>query len=488
MDNWLTELKTRIVDAKDSKNFDDIIKCYQNNLLRAGFLMAWLMLIESFKRKIVELADKGVKIAISELKTITTVENAMHSNDEVIWKGALKCELISKEDDNVLDMLWKKRCVMSHPYMPEVCESDFRYMVEKLISMALSKTLMWSKIMIKDYFEDIKNNTFLIPDEYEEKNEEVGRVLALVPEGLRTFFWKTLFYELSLSLDSGKKKHQMMLRMLAIRFVQLEGVDINDVGYTIANQIKNHCDVCWNVFFDKITWCKLNEEYQAQLFRYLKDDKMGAKKVLGLVQRLLADENNIDDKFVDCYYEALAHFDVTDMQGYYIDKKRFLKRLYEEKIKDCQFYDQADFIDMLLSMKEGDLDEFTDAQLQEIGKYVEICCVNGTFKARDFVGARNIWTENLNFAIGFAVEGLTNEIGNLYVSPRHLVYVMSVLNLIKKEKKIQVIAALEEIPVGESIKETTLCNNIRIEVKKYLDGDYEVEEAMQAVINKYCLG
>jgi hypothetical protein len=96
MDNWLTELKTRIVDAKDSKNFDDIIKCYQNNLLRAGFLMAWLMLIESFKRKIVELADKGVKIAISELKTITTVENAMHSNDEVIWKGALKCELISK--------------------------------------------------------------------------------------------------------------------------------------------------------------------------------------------------------------------------------------------------------------------------------------------------------------------------------------------------------------------------------------------------------
>lgn len=171
MDKWLIDLKTQIIDEKDSKNFDDIVKCYQNGLLRAGFLLAWLMLIESLKRKIVELADKGVKSAISELKTITTTEDAMHSNDEVIWKGALKCDLITNEEDSVLEMLWRKRCIMSHPYMPEVSESDFRYMVENLISISLSRTLMWSKSMIEGYFEDIKNNAFLIPDESEEKNE-----------------------------------------------------------------------------------------------------------------------------------------------------------------------------------------------------------------------------------------------------------------------------------------------------------------------------
>ena len=99
--NWLDNLRSQIIEKKDAANFDDIIRCYQNGLLRAGFLMAWLMLIESFKRKVVELADKGVNVAISELKTITTTEDAMHSNDEVIWKGALKCDLITKEEDNV---------------------------------------------------------------------------------------------------------------------------------------------------------------------------------------------------------------------------------------------------------------------------------------------------------------------------------------------------------------------------------------------------
>ena len=44
-EEWLQNLKEKIVDEKDATNFDDIIKCYQNGLLRAGYLMAWIMLL-----------------------------------------------------------------------------------------------------------------------------------------------------------------------------------------------------------------------------------------------------------------------------------------------------------------------------------------------------------------------------------------------------------------------------------------------------------
>ena len=40
MDEWMTKLKAQIIDKKDAENFDDLIKCYQNGLLRAGFLLA----------------------------------------------------------------------------------------------------------------------------------------------------------------------------------------------------------------------------------------------------------------------------------------------------------------------------------------------------------------------------------------------------------------------------------------------------------------
>ncbi len=83
---------------RDKDNFDDLIKCYQNDLLRAGFVMAWLMLVESLKRKIVDLSDKEVKVAKKEYEEIKKIEDAMRSNDEVILKAALNCDLITVEE------------------------------------------------------------------------------------------------------------------------------------------------------------------------------------------------------------------------------------------------------------------------------------------------------------------------------------------------------------------------------------------------------
>ena len=80
---WLEELKAQIIEDRDKENFNDLIKCYENGILRAGFVMAWLMLVESLKRKVVELADKEVKVAVKERENIQKVEDAMRSNDEV---------------------------------------------------------------------------------------------------------------------------------------------------------------------------------------------------------------------------------------------------------------------------------------------------------------------------------------------------------------------------------------------------------------------
>lgn len=483
---WLNSLKEKVIEEKDKKNFDDLIKCYQNNLLRAGFVMAWLMLVESLKRKIVALAEKEVKVAKEALATISGTEDAMHSNDEVIWKGAVKCDLITKEEESVVEMLWKKRCLMSHPYMPEVSESDFRYMAENLVSMSLGRTLMWSKPMIEGYFADIKTNIFIIPDDIDEKINSADRILSLIPDKLKPFFWKTLFYELSLSLDNGHKKHCKMLRVLAKRFVCQSDVDINDPHFTLDNQIKRNCCACWNVFYTKSIWNKLDGEYKSQLFRFLKDNIDEAKKVLWLAKILLEEEEDLEKKYVDCYYSALAHYDVTDMQGYYLDKKKFLKILYEEKIQGYQFSDQGDFIDMLTSMNEEDIDKFSPKQIQALGKFAEKCCVTGTFKAQNFAMSRSIWSDNCDFVMGFALEGLSNEKGELYVTSKHLEYVLPVLYHTDERNQIIVIEALIKLPVEETINEHMIFNNMRINVKKYFDETSKVGRALMSVVNKYC--
>lgn len=483
-EEWLQNLKEKIVDEKDATNFDDIIKCYQNGLLRAGYLMAWLMLIESLKRKVIELEANGVKAAKVELAKIQQIENALQSNDEVIRKAALACDLISSEEAQVLDLLWKKRCIMSHPYMPEVKESDFRYMVENLVEITLGRELMWSQTMIDEYFETLKNSTFIIPDTLAEKKEAADKVLALIPEKNYPHFWKTVFFEFSTALENSTKKHHMMLRVLAMRFVEKDDVAITDSKYSLTTQIKRYCSVCWGIFYLRKTWDKLNEEFQGQMFRFLKTNKKEAKTVLYLAKNLIENYEGLKSEYKICYYSALKQYDVTDMERYYVDKSKFLKVLYSEKIEPNNFNDQGDFIDMLLSMDENDKDEYSADQLTKLGKWVETCCYVGTFKAQGFVMKDTIFSKDADFSKGVALEGLTDEDGSLYLSKRHLQYVMPVL--FHTEDKMNVIEALGNLPVSKTVSDSEICEGIRTEIRKYIKTDSREGRAMKAVVDKYC--
>ena len=481
---WLEELKTKIVNPKDADNFKDIIMCYENGLLRAGFLTAWLMLIESLKRKVTELDANDVKAAKVELAKIKQVEDSMQSNDEVIRKAALACELISKEESQVLGLLWSKRCIMSHPYLPEVKESDFRYMVENLVEITLGRELMWSQTMIDEYFNSLKNSTFIIPDTLTEKKDEADKVLALIPPKNYPYFWKTVFYEFSTALGNSTRKHHLMLRVLAMKFVEKEDVDITDPQYTLAIQIKKYCQVCWGIFYLRKTWDKLNDELQGQMFRFLRENKKEAEPILYLVVNLIERHDGLKKEHIRCYYAALRKYDVADMERYYVDKEEFLKVLYEEKIMTKNFNDQGDFIDMLSSMDEKNKEKYSPAQLTKIGRWVETCCYLGTFKALKFVLKESVLSRDADFAKGIALEGLTDDEGNLYLTKRHLQYVLPVLHHTKD--KMDVIEALGNLPVKNMISDSVICNGIREIISKYFDKDSEEGRAMKKIVDRYC--
>lgn len=481
---WIENLKKKIVDPKDASNFDDIIKCYQSGLLRAGFLMAWLMLIESLKRKVIALESNGVKAAKVELDKINLVETKMQSNDEVIRKAALNCDLISKEEAEVLELLWKKRCIMSHPYMPDVKESDFRYMVENLVDISLAKELMWSQTMIDEYFETLKNSTFIIPDTLEEKKEDADKVLALIPAKNYPYFWKKVFYEFSIALENSTKKHHLMLRVLAMRFVLLDGIDLTDAKYTLASQIQRYCTVCWGIFYVVKTWNKLNDDFQGQMFRFLKDNRKEAKKVLWLAVNLIKNHEGLKDEYKNCFYAALGDYDVIDMERYYIDKQKFLKRLYAAKIEPNNYINQGEFIDMLESMGDNDKKDYNETQLTQIGRWVERCCYVGTYKAQDFVSKETVWTKDTNFAKGVALEGLTDNDGCLYISKRHLQFVMPVFYRIKE--KIAVIEALDNLKVKQTVSDVIVCKIIRNEIRKYIEESSVEGQALKKVVDKFC--
>jgi len=485
---WLDKLKSQIIEARDKENFDDLIKCYQNNLLRAGFVMAWLMLVESLKRKIVALADKEVKVAKEALSTIEGTEKAMHSNDEVIWKGAAKCDLITKEEESVIELLWKKRCIMSHPYMPNVKEIDLRYMLENLVSISLAKTVMWSQTMIQDFFDDIKNSVFIIPNTDEGRREYANNILTLIPKKNWPFFWKTLFFEYSISIGTGKRKQTAFMKLLAAMFITMPDVDINDPKFTLEKQLKGYCAVCWRVFSTRSTWKKLNKEYQGQLFRFLEDNKNESNKVLEYASRLVKKIDDLDEENLNCYNACLKEYDVFDVERYYVNKDDFLDRVYEEKISGWQFGEHGQFVEWMKSMTEEKISDYTSEQIRRLGSFMQLSCWNGTFKAQDFVRYYyGDWINHIDFVKGFLIENCTDADGNLKLDIQKMEYSFKILSHLNEEQRLEVIAEIDKLPNGKPNNDSDECYFIRHGMAKKYNEDSREGMAFKKIVDKYCL-
>lgn len=277
-----------------------------------------------------------------------------------------------------------------------------------------------------------------------------------------------------------------MLSVLAMKFVLLTDVDINDVQYTLASQIKKNCAACWGIFYTESIWDKLNEDFHGQMFRFLKDNKKEGRKALQFAKYLVEKNESLKEEYVNCYYDALAQYDVTDMEHYYVNKARFLKKLYDDKIAGYQFYDQGEFIDMLESMTEESISNYTPKQCQKIGRWVEFCCMTGTFKAQNFAKSSNDWTKNGDYIKGFVLEGITDENGSLYPTRRHMEYVLPVLYHATVKYRKAALEAIAELPIGKTCSEELISKSLRGMVRQYFEDDTEESKALNEILDKYC--
>lgn len=105
---WVKLQKSLIKEASDASLYDDIITCYENGLYRPGFILTWLLLIESLKRKLLELESIGNTKALAENQKIQKLEASHKSVDVEIYNAAKVCEIITDSEFTIIDSLWQQ--------------------------------------------------------------------------------------------------------------------------------------------------------------------------------------------------------------------------------------------------------------------------------------------------------------------------------------------------------------------------------------------
>lgn len=443
--NWVEIQKSQICNNDDAILYNEIVACYKNKLYRSGYLLAWILLIESLKRKIIELASLDDSRGKTEWQLIEQMEQNHQSTDCQIALSAKECEIISDTEFTTINSLWQQRCIFAHPYMQEVKVSDLEYIISKLVDITLSKPLSLSKKMIEEKLDEIVNSPHIIPVNPEEQNNFIKQQLVLIKEKHYPVLYKNLFFYLSKAREANNNTIAAFMRRYIL--ILLNNIDINSPIFTIEKQLSKFPHICWLIFNIPDSWSKLNDKYQGDLFRYLQSaPKSLSSDIIVNAYRLISKGVIVKNDCLKIYYNKLKYFSILQSHALYIDKSILLDRIWDEYIKDWQFTSQMKYIEFLENLNVPVSEFFNNEESKRLGVFLGNCCRNNTFSALTFANkCSSIWIDNLSFCSG-VIEGVMSKDDNIYIHQNCFSCALHIFSNLSKENLDIIIGLLEALP------------------------------------------
>ena len=91
------EARASIASPEDLKIYDEIVEACNHNLLRAAYILAWVAIVESLKRKIYRLADDGDARSKILKEKIEENEKNSNSSDKCIFESVTDADIVPKK-------------------------------------------------------------------------------------------------------------------------------------------------------------------------------------------------------------------------------------------------------------------------------------------------------------------------------------------------------------------------------------------------------
>lgn len=188
----------------------------------------------------------------------------------------------------------------------------------------------------------------------------------------------------------------------------VDNEDINDKKYIIIKGIERFPCTAWLGLSEEKIWSKLSEDKKELMFRYIDgsnnlDDFQITCFVKGC--KPLVEKDLILELQKDIYYKIIENnYNIKESFNLYIDKTKYLERIYDSLIKNNQYIQQNIYIEILQRYFNELSTLFDDIQLKRLGKLLCVCHLNGTTRATNFIFANNI-----NFLPEKLIEGFVFE-------------------------------------------------------------------------------
>ncbi|MCD4790489.1 MAG: hypothetical protein K8R37_10855 [Bacteroidales bacterium] len=432
MQKWIDEIESQIIDTEDKVLFDEAIGCLKNNFLRSSYIITWICLVESLKRKLYKLSNLGDKKAEEAIKKIEKNEEQNNSVDKIIMEESMNCSIIENTDYSTLKYLWEQRCIFAHPYRIQPQIEEVKHILSQTLKLSLGKDLFFNKDYLTEIAINIVDKPFFLPVDNEKLQEYSQKVLSRTPQNLFPFFFKTLLYKIGTIKDNDTKlNEQVKLRQFIIQTLENTEKQLDDAVWAIEDRAVKFPYECFIGFVSKSIWTKIPERVKEILISYIETEENPQKlSVMKLITKGLIESSILEDKFKTKFIKYLNKNKFANAINYYGDSKS----AYERVISELETFDynmQNDVVDFLKTDNGVNHINGLDFQKQfYLGRILKAASRNNHFKSQSLT--HSIISLSTNYS-GYVIGGIAfghiiNNRDLLNIELKQIVPMVKILN------------------------------------------------------------
>jgi len=434
-EKWVDELEKLIVEESDKILFQETANCFLTGNLRASYIMSWITIIESLKRKIKLFSNLGDSRATDAYSLIEKTEEDKKSTDRLIFEESKKCGIIDNADLSTINFLWEQRCLFAHPYNRQPEEDEVKHIIGQTIKLVLAKELFYNKDFLSELSDNIANKPFFLPTEIERIRDFASRTIARTPEELHPFLFKTLLFKVGeLAPNQEKFSELKKLRYYLIELFVKTSISLEDPSWSLENRVTNFPFECYIGFVHKDSWSKLPIRIKEMLISYLVNETDNNRLVsLKSITVKLVSENILEADLKEKYIEKLNDTYFDSAINFYGDNDLKFKRIKTE-LESWQYEQQNPVIDYL--REEGTfnfLNSISNENQFCLGRLLKSCSSGGHWKTQYLLSSIISGSTNTTDYVkaGIAYGGIVSWTSKYHLDKEFLTKSIQLLNQIE---------------------------------------------------------
>lgn len=487
---WIEDLRNQIIEEDDRILFNETAGCFLTYHYRAAYILSWITLIESLKRKIMLFSNLGDSRANDAVNRIEKAELQKLSTDRLIFEESNKCGIIDNADFSTINYLWEQRCLFTHPYNKQPEIEEVKHILGQTIKLVLGRQLFYNKDFLTELSDNIVTKPFFLPNEIERVREFAIITISRTPLDLHPFFFKTLLSKVGEVINLPEKFNE--LRKLRSYLIELLGnttLTLSDQKWSIENRVTNFPYECFVGFVNQDIWKKLPERIKEMLIAFVinENDTKRLINLKAIVHNLIAN-NVLEEKFKKDYYSKLATIDFNSAINFYGNSDSKYDRIIVE-LGSGQYEQQNTVIEYLKS--EGAFEFLNSIDIEKqfyLGRLLKSCASGNHWKSQNYLSSidKGLIIVPDNVKAGIAITSFINRQDKYSIIKDSVVMAIKLLNTIDEEIQQRVYKQISEVlkkdPADEFDKmffsETTL-----IEISKAVHESIGIESDLTSFDN-----